>query len=117
MAKSAKQKVKSEWKPTGRIFTSVGLRWKPTGRMFNRKGKIIQTSPATIVPPGNRVHTIRIPVVAPNAKTRMRYSIAKNSLIRAHINSYGYPLNPPNFSFERDYAIPALWNFRFLGVT
>ncbi|GKE67979.1 hypothetical protein Tco_1522140, partial [Tanacetum coccineum] len=26
VAKSAKQKVKSEWKPTGRIFTSIGLR-------------------------------------------------------------------------------------------
>nr|GEW63032.1 integrase, catalytic region, zinc finger, CCHC-type, peptidase aspartic, catalytic [Tanacetum cinerariifolium] len=45
VAKSAKQKVKSEWKPTGRIFTSVGIRWKPTGRMFIMEGKIIQTSP------------------------------------------------------------------------
>ncbi|GJU60646.1 retrovirus-related pol polyprotein from transposon TNT 1-94 [Tanacetum coccineum] len=90
---------KSEWKPTGRVFTSVGLRWKPTGRMFNMKGKIIQTSPATIMPLGNRLHTIRIPVVAPNAKTGMRYSIAKNSLIKAHINRYGHPFNPPNFSF------------------
>ncbi|GJR75236.1 retrovirus-related pol polyprotein from transposon TNT 1-94 [Tanacetum coccineum] len=73
---------------------------------------------AIVVPPEHILilHTIRIPVVAPNAKTRMRYSITKNSLIRAHINSYGYPLNPPNFSFERDYAIPSLWNFRFLGI-
>ncbi|GJT35311.1 hypothetical protein Tco_0925730 [Tanacetum coccineum] len=100
-AKSIKQKEKKQWKPTGRIFTSVGLRWKPTRRMFNIEGKIcpiIKTSPATIVPPGNRLHTIRVPVVAPSAKTRMRYSIAKNSLIRAHINSYGHPFNPPNFS-------------------
>ncbi|GJZ44214.1 integrase, catalytic region, zinc finger, CCHC-type containing protein [Tanacetum coccineum] len=99
VAKSAKQKVKSEWKLTGRVFTSVGLRWKPIGRMFNMDEKIIQTSPAIIVPPRNRLHTIRIPVVAPNADTRMRYSIAKNSLIRAHINSYGHLFNPPNFAF------------------
>ncbi|GKA26832.1 retrovirus-related pol polyprotein from transposon TNT 1-94 [Tanacetum coccineum] len=90
---------KSEWKPTGRVFTSVGLRWKPSGRMFNMKGKIIQTSLATIVPLGNRLHTIRIPVVAPNAETGTRYSITKNSLIKAHINRYGHPFNPPNFSF------------------
>ncbi|GJS30797.1 retrovirus-related pol polyprotein from transposon TNT 1-94 [Tanacetum coccineum] len=34
VAKSAKQKVKSEWKLTGRIFQIVGLKWVPTGRMF-----------------------------------------------------------------------------------
>nr|GFC57832.1 hypothetical protein [Tanacetum cinerariifolium] len=43
-AKSVKQKEKKPWKPTGRIFTSVGLRWKPTRRMFNMEGKIIQPS-------------------------------------------------------------------------
>nr|GEV51203.1 integrase, catalytic region, zinc finger, CCHC-type, peptidase aspartic, catalytic [Tanacetum cinerariifolium] len=99
VSKSVKQKGKSEWKRTRRIFTSVGLRWKPTGRMFNIEGKIcpiIKTSPSTIVPLGNRHYVIRIPIVAPNAKTRIRYSVAKNSLIRAHINSYGHPFNPPN---------------------
>ncbi|GKB82983.1 retrovirus-related pol polyprotein from transposon TNT 1-94 [Tanacetum coccineum] len=35
VAKSAKQKVKREWKPTGRIFETVGLKWIPTGRTFN----------------------------------------------------------------------------------
>ncbi|GJU49289.1 ribonuclease H-like domain-containing protein [Tanacetum coccineum] len=30
VAKSAKQKVKSEWKPTRRIFKIVGLKWIPT---------------------------------------------------------------------------------------
>nr|GEV71580.1 retrotransposon protein, putative, unclassified [Tanacetum cinerariifolium] len=42
VAKSAKQKVNSEWKPTGKVFTSVGLRWKPTRRMFNMEGKIVE---------------------------------------------------------------------------
>ncbi|GJS18466.1 hypothetical protein Tco_0412938 [Tanacetum coccineum] len=105
VAKSTKQKVKSEWKPTGRFFTLIRLRWKPTGRMFNMEGKIIQTSPDTIVPLGNRLHTIRIHVVAPNVETRMRYSINMNSLIRAHINIYGHPLNPPKFTFIEDIVL------------
>ncbi|GJV98652.1 retrovirus-related pol polyprotein from transposon TNT 1-94 [Tanacetum coccineum] len=33
MAKSAKQKVKREWKPTGQIFKTVGLKWIPTAIM------------------------------------------------------------------------------------
>nr|GEX25251.1 integrase, catalytic region, zinc finger, CCHC-type, peptidase aspartic, catalytic [Tanacetum cinerariifolium] len=52
------------------------------------------------LPSGNRLHTIRIPAIAPNAKARMRYSISKNSLIRAHINSYGDSFNPSNFAFN-----------------
>ncbi|GJV30660.1 retrovirus-related pol polyprotein from transposon TNT 1-94 [Tanacetum coccineum] len=60
---------------------------------------IIKTTPTTIVPSGNRLHTISIPAVAPNADTRMRSSIAKNSLIRAYINMYGHPFNNPNFAF------------------
>ncbi|GKC43225.1 retrovirus-related pol polyprotein from transposon TNT 1-94 [Tanacetum coccineum] len=111
VVKSVKQKVKSEWKPTGRIFTSVRLRWKPTRRMFNKEGKIcpiIKTSPATIVSFGNRLHTIRLSAVASNAETKIRYSIAKNSLIRAYINSYGHPFNPPNFSFIVEIV---LWQF------
>ncbi|GJW73698.1 hypothetical protein Tco_0133068 [Tanacetum coccineum] len=70
--------------------------------MFNMEGKIcpiIKASPATIVPLGNRLYIIRISIVAPNAETRMRYSLAKNSLIRVHINSFGHPFNPPNFDF------------------
>ncbi|GJY61495.1 hypothetical protein Tco_0462152 [Tanacetum coccineum] len=115
-------KEKIQWKPTSKVFTLVGLRWKPKRRMFNMEEKIcpiIKTSPATIVPSRNRLHTISIPAVTPNAKTTMRYSIAKNSLIRAHINSYGHPFNSLNFAFVRNSAIPeqSSWNFGFLGVT
>ncbi|GJY20826.1 integrase, catalytic region, zinc finger, CCHC-type containing protein [Tanacetum coccineum] len=35
VAKSAKQEVKSEWKPTRRIFKTIGHKWIPTGRTFN----------------------------------------------------------------------------------
>ncbi|GJR98424.1 retrovirus-related pol polyprotein from transposon TNT 1-94 [Tanacetum coccineum] len=41
VAKSAKQKVTSEWKPTRRIFKTVGLKWVPTGRMFTLIVKIV----------------------------------------------------------------------------
>ncbi|GKC00794.1 integrase, catalytic region, zinc finger, CCHC-type containing protein [Tanacetum coccineum] len=70
--------------------------------MFNMKGKIfpiIKTYPVTKVPSGNRLNTISVPAIAPSVETRMRYSIAKYSLIKAHINSYGHPFNPPNFAF------------------
>ncbi|GKA13889.1 retrovirus-related pol polyprotein from transposon TNT 1-94 [Tanacetum coccineum] len=59
---------------------------------------LTKITPATIVPSGNRLQTISILVVAPNAETRMRYSIAKNSLIRADINCYGHPFNKHNFA-------------------
>ncbi|GJR24798.1 retrovirus-related pol polyprotein from transposon TNT 1-94 [Tanacetum coccineum] len=93
-AKSVKKKEKKQWKPTGRIFTSVGLRWKLTRRMFNIEGKIIQPSLAIIVPQGNRFHINKTLVVASNEETRMHYSIARNSLI-----SYGHPFNHPNWTY------------------
>ncbi|GKD58041.1 hypothetical protein Tco_1295550, partial [Tanacetum coccineum] len=37
-AKSAKKHKKQNiWKPTGHVFTEVGLKWKPTGRTFNQR--------------------------------------------------------------------------------
>ncbi|GJW24935.1 retrovirus-related pol polyprotein from transposon TNT 1-94 [Tanacetum coccineum] len=30
-----KDKTKEEWKPTGHVFTKVGLQWRPTGRKFS----------------------------------------------------------------------------------
>ncbi|GJY34512.1 hypothetical protein Tco_0418981 [Tanacetum coccineum] len=116
--KSVKQKEKNQWKPIGRVFTSVGLRWNPTGRMFNMEGNIIQSSPATIVPPGNRLYTIRIPAVAPSVDTSMRYLIAKNYLIRAHVNSYVHPFNLPYWAFIKNSEFPdsSSVNVEFLGI-
>ncbi|GJV01837.1 hypothetical protein Tco_1335406 [Tanacetum coccineum] len=119
--KPVTQKEKIQWIPTSRIFTSVRLRWKPIGRMFNMEEKIcpiIKTSLATIVPSGNRLQTIKIPDVAPNVDTRMRYSIAKNFLIRAHIHSYGHPFKPPNVTLVRNSVImkQSSWNLEFLGI-
>ncbi|GJX92855.1 retrovirus-related pol polyprotein from transposon TNT 1-94 [Tanacetum coccineum] len=44
VAKSAKQKVKREWKPTGQIFKTVGLKWIPTRRTFNLIVEIVLCS-------------------------------------------------------------------------
>ncbi|GKD27211.1 retrovirus-related pol polyprotein from transposon TNT 1-94 [Tanacetum coccineum] len=51
-AKFVTQKEKIQWKPTGRVFTIVGLKWKLTGRMYNMEGSIcliIKTTPTTII--------------------------------------------------------------------
>nr|GEW97965.1 hypothetical protein [Tanacetum cinerariifolium] len=42
-SKSAKkQKKQNAWKPTGHVFTKVGLKWKPTGRTFTIVGNCSQ---------------------------------------------------------------------------
>ncbi|GJX14157.1 integrase, catalytic region, zinc finger, CCHC-type containing protein [Tanacetum coccineum] len=51
-AKSAKKHTKQHiWKPTGHVFTDVGLKWKPTGRTFtivglSKKAKIVESKNA-----------------------------------------------------------------------
>ncbi|GJX31928.1 ribonuclease H-like domain-containing protein, partial [Tanacetum coccineum] len=84
-----------------RVFTTIGHRWVPTGKMFSSEGTtspLTTNTPATIVPLVNKLQTISILVVAPNIETRIRYSIAKNSLIRAHTNCYVHPFIKPNFA-------------------
>ncbi|GJV25753.1 retrovirus-related pol polyprotein from transposon TNT 1-94 [Tanacetum coccineum] len=53
--KSAKKHKKQNiWKPTGHVFTEVGLKWKPTGRTFTIVGKsclLTRITSANVVPP------------------------------------------------------------------
>ncbi|GJT72567.1 hypothetical protein Tco_1031853 [Tanacetum coccineum] len=65
-AKSAKKHKKNIWKPTGHVFTKVGLKWKPTGRTFtivelkvyNRKPKnVVLSKKAKIVESKNANHS------------------------------------------------------------
>ncbi|GJW06265.1 retrovirus-related pol polyprotein from transposon TNT 1-94 [Tanacetum coccineum] len=37
---SKKNKKRKEWKPTGKVFNSIGCKWKPTGRTFSLVGNI-----------------------------------------------------------------------------
>nr|GFB11348.1 integrase, catalytic region, zinc finger, CCHC-type, peptidase aspartic, catalytic [Tanacetum cinerariifolium] len=51
---SKKHKKQNIWKPTGHVFTEVGLKWKPTGRTFNIVGNsylLTRITSANIVPP------------------------------------------------------------------
>ncbi|GJZ58957.1 retrovirus-related pol polyprotein from transposon TNT 1-94 [Tanacetum coccineum] len=53
-AKSAKKHKKQNiWKPTGYVFTKVGLKWKPTGRTFtivSSSCPLTRTTSANVVP-------------------------------------------------------------------
>nr|GEZ31870.1 hypothetical protein [Tanacetum cinerariifolium] len=54
-SKSAKKlKKQNIWKPTGHVFTEVGLKWKPTGRTFTIVGNschLTRFTSTNIVPP------------------------------------------------------------------
>ncbi|GJR59231.1 hypothetical protein Tco_1501393 [Tanacetum coccineum] len=55
---SKKNKKRKEWKPTGKVFNSVGYKWKPTGRTFTLVGN---ACPLTRITATNKV-TLRIPI-------------------------------------------------------
>ncbi|GJU00612.1 hypothetical protein Tco_1110950 [Tanacetum coccineum] len=49
-----KHKKQNIWKPTGHVFTEVGLKWKPTGRAFTIVGNsypLTRITSANVVPP------------------------------------------------------------------
>ncbi|GKB02298.1 hypothetical protein Tco_0830387 [Tanacetum coccineum] len=66
----------------------------------------------------DRLQTIGVPAVAPNTETRMQFSIAKNSLMRAYNNCYVHPFINPSFAFARNYEFSgrSSWKFGFLGI-
>ncbi|GKF06182.1 hypothetical protein Tco_0036850 [Tanacetum coccineum] len=88
MAKSAKQKVKSEWKPTRRISKTVGLKWIPTCRKLNLVGiKCSSSSNSTLViNPEQILTTTVIPVTEPCRKLSLRYANSRESLSRSYLN-------------------------------
>ncbi|GJR38516.1 retrovirus-related pol polyprotein from transposon TNT 1-94 [Tanacetum coccineum] len=68
-SKSGKRK-KMEWKPTGKVFTSVGHRWLPTGRTFTINGTKYPMTRITsnpIVPPKE---TSQTPIITPNPEVK-----------------------------------------------
>ncbi|GJW86872.1 retrovirus-related pol polyprotein from transposon TNT 1-94 [Tanacetum coccineum] len=51
-SKSKRNKKSKAWKPTGKVFTDVGLKWKPTGRSFtivSNSCPLNRTTPKKIV--------------------------------------------------------------------
>ncbi|GJT41903.1 retrovirus-related pol polyprotein from transposon TNT 1-94, partial [Tanacetum coccineum] len=100
-AKSAskKSKKRKEWKPTGKVFNSVGYKWKPTGRTFTLVGiacpltRITGTNkvplrvpiPLEVVTPEHvvtRVYTRRpkVPKSIPNSKPKVAKSMNANRM-------------------------------------
>ncbi|GKE31408.1 hypothetical protein Tco_1450730 [Tanacetum coccineum] len=64
-AKSNRNKKRKKWKPTGKVFTTIGYSWKPTGRNFTINGNrcpLTRITSTKIVPP--KESTIA-PVVTP----------------------------------------------------
>ncbi|GJR25796.1 retrovirus-related pol polyprotein from transposon TNT 1-94 [Tanacetum coccineum] len=60
-SKSAKKHKKPNvWKPTGHVFTQVGLKWKPTGRTFTIVGNscpLTRITSTNVVPPKQTTST------------------------------------------------------------
>ncbi|GJR31611.1 retrovirus-related pol polyprotein from transposon TNT 1-94 [Tanacetum coccineum] len=100
-AKSASKNIKNikEWKPTGKVFNSVGYKWKPTGRTFTLVGNACPLTRITATnkvplreptplnevaqkPARIRVYT-RIPKVpnsVPNSKPKTAKSMTANKM-------------------------------------
>ncbi|GJV82154.1 retrovirus-related pol polyprotein from transposon TNT 1-94 [Tanacetum coccineum] len=55
---SNKNKRRKEWKPTGKVFNSIGYKWKPTGRTFTLVGN---ACPLTRLTATNKV-PLRVPI-------------------------------------------------------
>nr|GFA13778.1 integrase, catalytic region, zinc finger, CCHC-type, peptidase aspartic, catalytic [Tanacetum cinerariifolium] len=109
-AKSAKQRVKSEWKPIGWIFKTVGLKWIPMGRTFKLVGKVC--------------HLLLMPhlpfklVAKPSPKLSLRYANDRESLSRSYFNSKIHPFNLHDYGIKRILSndeVPP-WKFDYLRV-
>ncbi|GJY71181.1 retrovirus-related pol polyprotein from transposon TNT 1-94 [Tanacetum coccineum] len=69
-SKSGKSK-KMEWKPTRKVFTSVGHRWLPTGRTFTINGTKCPMTRITSNPIVPLKETSQTPVITPNLEIKV----------------------------------------------
>ncbi|GKD53429.1 hypothetical protein Tco_1286816 [Tanacetum coccineum] len=96
---SKKNKKRKEWKPTGKVFNSVGYKWNPIGRTFTLVGHVcpltrITTTnkvplrvpiPLEVVAPEHvvtKVYTRRpkVPIYVPNSKPKVAKSMTANKM-------------------------------------
>ncbi|GKB78784.1 hypothetical protein Tco_0945679 [Tanacetum coccineum] len=66
---SKKNKKRKEWKPTGKVFNSIGYKWKPTGRTFTLVGN---ACPLTRRP--------KVPKSVQNSKPKVAKSMTANRI-------------------------------------
>ncbi|GKB68959.1 hypothetical protein Tco_0930371 [Tanacetum coccineum] len=60
-----------EWKPTGKVFTSVGHRWLPTGRTFTINGTKYPMTRIASNPIVLPKETSQTPVITPNPEVKV----------------------------------------------
>ncbi|GJS20416.1 retrovirus-related pol polyprotein from transposon TNT 1-94 [Tanacetum coccineum] len=95
--KSAKKHKKQNiWKPTGHVFTEVGLKWKPTGRTFTIVGK---SCPSTRITSAN---------VVPPKKTTSNSIEAQKPKIKVYSRK---PKNVKNVGYLDCSLVSGLWIF------
>ncbi|GJW26509.1 hypothetical protein Tco_0040320 [Tanacetum coccineum] len=104
-AQSVKPKEMFEWKPTIRIFKSVGLKWVPTSRMFNLVKSQCSSSPSqnttTKMLPNRKIPTTTIiPANERYTKLRLRFTTTGESLYRLRLKSEFHPFNINDFGLE-----------------
>ncbi|GJV89883.1 hypothetical protein Tco_1533821 [Tanacetum coccineum] len=79
-AKSGRRNKKKVWKPTGKVFTSVGHRWLTTGKTFTIDGNkcpLTRITSTTTVPPKKNVQP-KPNTNVPNPKVKVFYRSTKN---------------------------------------
>nr|GEW09373.1 integrase, catalytic region, zinc finger, CCHC-type, peptidase aspartic, catalytic [Tanacetum cinerariifolium] len=112
VAKFAKQKVTSEWKPIVRIFKTVGLKWVPTGRMFTLIESKCSSSPSqnttTKILPNRQIpKTTAVPDNELCTQIRRRYENVRKYLYRPRINSQFHPFNINDLDYRNCSLVPS----------
>ncbi|GJW38047.1 retrovirus-related pol polyprotein from transposon TNT 1-94 [Tanacetum coccineum] len=110
-----KHKKQNIWKPTGHVFTEVGLKWKPTGRTFTIVGNscpLTRITSANVVPP-KKTTSHSVETQKPELKVYSRKPKNVKNVVRfgndhiARIMGYGdYQLG--NVTISRVYYVEGL---------
>nr|GEU64038.1 hypothetical protein [Tanacetum cinerariifolium] len=68
---SSKSNKKKHWKPTGKVFTSVGNRWLPTGQTFTIDGTKCPMTRITSTPIVHHKETSQTPIITSNLEIKV----------------------------------------------
>ncbi|GJY16287.1 hypothetical protein Tco_0386709 [Tanacetum coccineum] len=110
-SKTKKSKVQNIWKPTGKVFTDIGLKWKPTGSLFTivvNLCPLTRFTPNNIVPlketTYNSVETPKPTSEVPNTTIKLLlfpFSLSKNQAIeQRRVRMLLLSTSTPSNSFE-----------------
>ncbi|GJW35835.1 retrovirus-related pol polyprotein from transposon TNT 1-94 [Tanacetum coccineum] len=124
--KSAKKHKKQNiWRPTGHVFTEVGLKWKPIGRTFtivgsSKKAKIVESkntnhsepnhtwgSNATNIPSSSSLVMTACPDCSLVSGLRMFETHDRESLSAHELSKDGLARGIPRLKFQKDHLCSA----------